>query len=559
MKKFLAFLLTALLLVGSVQTAAASPLSPAAGLKYIVDHGAESARAVKNGNIGVFAGETGSITINNLNGSATVKVYRMVNISKVDNNVYEYTLNAADFSALFETWGVNRTSDFADKLETERAEIISATQNFITEKGLAPYKQQSVAAEASSVTLNGLAYGFYYVGIESTENEGTIYNPMLLLVPDIQEGGQENPAVSANAKSSKPTLDKKIKKGEILVDEATMSIGQIVNYEISVLVPKYTAKVQDEDVVFILEDTMSKGLTYRYDVAVKAPDGTVLADDVFKSKQVVKNENSTVLTFTFDYAKIKQYADVELTVAYSAILNENAVIGAPGNDNSVTLEYTNDPKAGTTHKTTPEETTVYTFGLDITKYELGDRTRTLVNAEFTLETKDGGKTVYFKEAAGRDNTYIAVLDDGTYTLTQTEDGTFTAAAQINGETVQITGLKNVVATGAGGKLIVEGLGEGTYILKETKAPENYFIYGSPFEIEIKAETSGGVMTGNVAKESEGNEAAESGTYYVKWIANTTEYVLPGTGGIGTIVFLGISILTGAAAFILLYRRRGNKA
>lgn len=570
MKRSIAILLALLLVFGGIQSVSAqSVFSPLDGLKYIVEHGSETSEAKLKklrtaANSAVAANDAtaestaakGSITVNNLKGAATVKAYRLVEIEKVAGSQYKYMLSD-EFGDLFDALGVTNTKEFSDKLDTDKTGVISAAQSVIAEAELDPYKTKTVAEGSSSAALSDMAYGFYLVTVSANTNDGTIYNPMLILVPNIKDDGSEEANVVTNVKSSTPTVAKKIEEGEELLDETTKTVGDVVDYEVSAIVPYYTASVSDADVVFTFEDTMSAGLTYREDAVVKnALDESI--EGAISEVTITELDGKTRIVLELDYGKLKTYADQTIKICYSAVLNEAAVIGAAGNENSVVLEYTNDPKTGSTYKkTTPTVTKVYSFGLDITKYELGDRNNKLAGAEFSLKTKDGGHQIYFLPVEGKDDTYKVLVADGAYTVSEQEDGSYTATAAIGGETISVAGLAKTVTTGEGGKLILEGLGEGDYVLTEENAPEGFYAYGSPFDISITAQRTSGELTGLVAvgADGSGNEAEAAGAYYVKWIANTTEYTLPGTGGIGTVIFLGVGVLMVAAACLLLYRRR----
>ena len=239
----------------------------------------------------------------------------------------------------------------------------------------------------------------------------------------------------------------------------------------------------------------------------------------------------------FDYTKIKEYKSIRIT--YDAELNEDAVIGGAGNPNEAKLAYSHDTSkvddSGKYPSKEPpgDKTVVYTFGLDITKYELGDPNVKLPGAEFSMKTA-GGQQVYFKSKDAENNIYTAIVADA-----------------------QPENTLETITTIAGGKLIIEGLGEGSYTLTEVKAPNDYHIIDKDISITITAEKTGGELTRKVTQDAEISAGSYGDAYYVKNIANSPKYALPQTGGIGTVIFGLIAVLAAAAACVMLYRRRNE--
>lgn len=602
MKKLLTLMLIFTLVFCSVVTVSAEeslPLGAMDGLRFMLENQAEDDNSTEvtrpHKALARLLGaegstDSGSLTVDNLEEGVTVKAYRLVKMEKVnDSGKFSYTLNTAAYSAVFTELGVETVRAYADKSD---ATVIKAAQAKI-DADVTPDVTGTVTAGGTSITLSNMSYGMYYIAIESGV-ASAIYNPMLILIPQANTIGSPTDDVTVTAKSSEPTLEKKIvKNGGTLVDETSATVGDYVDYQIKVKLPYYTSEIESDKFTFKVVDEMSKGLTYDELTGISV-DSTAITG--ITPNVEVASDGTTTVTYDFPYDTLEDYLkyDAEkperyLYIKYRAVLNENAVIGAPGNPNEALLTYTNDPSTViedgkySTEETPKDEAKVYTFGLDITKYELGDTSVKLAGAEFSL-TK-GDKDVYFKALGGGE--YTAVIAGEAYTITKdaavsgageesetttepaepgttepepAESGTetYTATATIKGETVTITGLTKTILTDASGKLIINGLGEGTFKLAEEKAPEGYYIIDRTFEITITPEPAGGLMTGNVAT-SGGNEAATAGIYYVKNIANSTEYTLPGTGGMGTLIFMGVSAVALALACVLLYRRRRHQA
>lgn len=593
MKKLLAVFLSCMLLVGTMQIASAAesvPMSPLDGLKYLTEEAsadsvikAKPVKApVKNAPAKAPAGtpgvedeegtgnpladpgdsgstppaatlqNSGSITVTGLKEGTTVNAYRLVKLETNASNTHFYNqLNSPKYQAVFDELGVGNVSSFAEK---SGSAVLAAAQKSITAAATVPDAEYSQTVEAgqNSLTITGADLGFYYIAMTAAEGDFTIYNPMLVLVPQVSETpGEEKVTytydVTAAAKSSSPGIEKKILEGTQPVDTTSTSIGDIIKYQLTTLVPEYKADIEYDKVVFKITDTMSKGLTYKDDFAVYGIGevggaGTQienpLTEGVATPTVTVNDETGeTTIVMDFDYAKIKEFKSIRIT--YNAELNESAVIGVEGNPNEAKLAYSHDTSkvdgSGKYPSKEPpgDKTVVYTFGLDITKYELGDTTVKLSGAEFSMKTA-GGQQVYFKSKDAAKNIYTAIV----------------ANAQPENTVETVTTIE-------GGKLIIEGLGEGNYTLTEVKAPDDYHIIDKNISITITAEKTGGELTGKVTQDTGISLGSYGDAYYVKNIANSPKYALPQTGGIGTAIFGLIAVLAAAAACVMLYRRRNE--
>ena len=104
--------------------------------------------------------------------------------------------------------------------------------------------------------------------------------------------------------------------------------------------------------------------------------------------------------------------------------------------------------------------------------------------------------------------------------------------------------------------------QGTYTLKETKAPGNYALSEETWTITVAKDGSltvtdatGNAVTFDTTKETdaEGNETGVvTYSYYFK---NTPMYELPSTGGIGTYWYTIGGMLLMMAAALILYKKK----
>lgn len=515
MKKALAIVLSCLLLLGAPVTAlAANPLS--------------------------F-----DLTINNLKGATEIKLYRVINIDEQTEGKLTYTLNTK-YKAVFDEMGIDKVGQLENK---EVKDILTGLQKHITDS-IAADKTLTVNAGETSVTEQNLDMGYYYITMAG--ESGTIYNPMLVMVPtsDTSLTPPYKDTV-VNAKANKPVPDKQIKEGTLWGDKADADIGDVIEFKITVDVAKYADNVADSDIVFRLTDTMSKGLSW-------IPNQTCTVTDnanaeivgALKTPTVSAEGESTKVVFDFDYSKIKEKTSI--TLSYKAVLNEDAVVGTIGNDNTVILTYTTDPYTKATGDSAPDKTHVYTYGLDVTKAELGNADVVLAGAVFEL--KKGEDSYYFVNAAG---SYTAVSPE-VYDFAADGD-TFKATPKAGYIGLkELTGLTKTVVSDANGKILINGLDAGDYVLEETKAPDGYFVVNQKINFTITADKAEGQLTGNVATGADtGNEAQTADAYYHKMVFNSTEYILPQTGDMGTIILItaGAVMITVACVMLWVRRRR----
>lgn len=371
---------------------------------------------------------------------------------------------------------------------------------------------------SDTATFDNLTAGYYVVYPEAgstSVDRGT--EAMLVNVPSAN-------SQSLNIKSKYPTVEKKVGQDK---EDVSAEIGDTVTFTLTSQVPE----MSDYDhYAFYFVDRMSAGLTYEADSVV-----VTIGGETVTPSRVTYEDN--VLRVEFDDLKIIDGAAAgeDIIVTYNATVNANAVVGA--NTNTAHVEYSNDPNQdGEGHKpqgtSDDDDADVYVAEIIIDKYtgETYDENATrLSGAVFSL--KRSGEEEYIALVDKGNNVYRVATADDTTTVTQ-------------------------VTTDANGKIEIEGLAEGTYLLEEIAAPTGYNRLAEPVTIEIT------FVEATTEKEAHftyriGNEidATESSTVPVE---NKTGAVLPETGAMGTI---GLTIF-GAMVVILgiaLPRKKNARA
>lgn len=372
-------------------------------------------------------------------------------------------------------------------------------------------------------------------------------------------------------KMNVPTVDKKITSsatGTVAKDgsNADARIGDVVNYELSSVIPTYTGyDITKPPRVFKLIDTASKGLTVTADsvktvtlkkkgqddvVLVKGTDYTVatagyngtdseytggIVTTIDLDKYVNKAAGSTSST-----AGILEGATV--TVEFEATVNKDAVIASVGNPNSVELQYSRTPNNDFTKISGPT-VRVYTYDFGILKTDMAG------NAIKSTDALKGAQFV------------IARVNDGSAETFMAKDASSGAWSDLGATKPAVDDTTGVFTTDANGKIAMSGLPAGIYHVYEIKAPTGYTNIGLPdFTFAIGATFSGTPETATVSYSKKTGDdrisvVTSDGQATVKNAKNLTELPLTGDLGIKVFVTVGVLLMAAGAAFALSARMR----
>ena len=215
------------------------------------------------------------------------------------------------------------------------------------------------------------------------------------------------------------------------------------------------------------------------------------------------------------------------TVTYYAKVNSSAVVTT---NNNASLEYGNDPDNTTT--TTPVQEKTPTFPLQIKKFANG--VEYLEGATFRIYRSEA-------DAQGNQNAIAVTGSNGSYTVNPVQTG----------EGLSYDMVSASADVGTGFNLKLNGLAAGDYWIVETDAPEGYNGVTAPIKVTVTASADNDVNNWTISK----NDNAE--TDKVIDIENSTGSILPGTGGMGTILFtvIGVALVIAVAGSFVVSRRR----
>ena len=448
------------------------------------------------------AEDKGSITIDNAIVGKTYTIYRIFNLNShnTDYSAINYTVSEK-WTAFFAEGAPGRTYVDIDKTygyvvwktgaspaNFAAAAIEYAADNSIDHDGQA-------GATSSIVKFDDLALGYYLV----KSDLGALCSLDTTM-----------PNVTIKEKNSESTVDKQVQEDSTgdYGDHNDADIGQTVNFRTTINV------VDGEPKNYVLHDTMSAGLTFDPASVAVTIGQQKLAKDTDYTLVTSNLTDGCTFEVQFKDGVLKPNDVVE--VAYSAEVNEYAVIGGTGNDNKTHLTYSDTPKS-----TGERLTKTYVWQFDVFKYAMRDGKETpLAGAQFVLYKTVDKKNLYAQAANGK---ITGWTDDQKYaTVFETPDN---------------------------GKFVIAGLDADTYYLEETKAPDGYNQLKDPVKVVITA-TIAGDKTGRATITY--NETA-TGTVRIE---NQTGVELPSTGGIGTTVFYVIGgLLMGVAVVLLVTRKK----
>lgn len=467
----------------------------------------------------------------------------------------------------------------AAALDGADAETAAAFADVVSDYlAAAPTGQTNNMADGNYI-IQGLPAGYYLVKDQDGSLEGDADTATDYIVQVLGN-------VAMDPKDSDiPTLEKKVAEqgkgdegkydldggyGKYYNDVADWNIGDRVPFKLIGSIPDMDAY---DTYQYIFHDTISAGLRLdmdSFDVYVaqeKNQDPVALGWTEIPAANYELTQTADGFTLAIDNLKNFPYVDEEgrnyILVFYDAVLNENAEIGLPGNENSAYLEFSNNPNGEGTGRTEEDTVIVFTYELDGTKVDGADVDTKLTDAQFVL--LNGAKSEAVVVVGGKVTEWIkfGTQADGTkLEIPTTYEGWTTLAQQHNGL---------ILTSDENGLFNIAGLDDGTYFLREIQAPNGYNLLEEDVQLVITATTANGqdwnsgiatdALTGlTIAVDNGDAQDGVLDTGIVKvTVENNQGATLPETGGMGTTLFYIIGGLLVVGAGILLVVRIRMKA
>lgn len=554
----------------------------------------------------VFAADTYSITITTPKYDEATHIYEAYQIfsgdlsTDEDNNVTLSNIvwgsgvdkNNVDYEAIVVAIG-GTYNDNTHNSAAAISELLTEENAAAFAKAINAYLNSANAITDTNRVISGLNPGYYLIKDKDNSLSDADRGAYTLYMLQIL-----NKSIVVNSKSDVPTIEKKVddlndsntlENEEEWQDSADYDIDDAVPFKITV---KNGSHVSDfETYTLTIHDVQSEGLTaptsFRVNVENvgemifnndnSTTEGTVNKTFGEGDKAITVSAKITVVfknpscsdnctfhitvTYTAQDANknsVSIPADInksKVTVTYSSVLNEDAVIGSDGNPNKTKLDYSNNPNGDEDEKgTTPWDTViVFTYKIDVSKVD-GKTDEPLAGAEFELfkkvvvganEAKPQGELLdgYYEEKVSGETVYYHWAEFGKIVPTLQDKGDYTGSA--------------------------EGIDDGVYKLVEIKTPTGYNtiediiftvsathdVYDENPALTAMTVTPADVFTVNMTT----GEVATPTGIISGTVKNNQGSSLPETGGIGTTIFYTVGGILVVAAVILLVTKKRMSA
>ena len=531
------------------------------------------------------------ITFDGVMAGDTVTAYPMA--------TYDATYSSFTYHPAFKTFLEAKRASAGTSLDAWfsalASDVLSGYLTEYTEKvqaGTAGYDlptakvEDTVATGATSTTLD-LAPGFYLVLTRTTTANSLVYTPVAVFARvmgdhsvKVYAGGSSTelpaPYTITMKSEAAPVIVKKVRNnysdlvsGTYYQPTTSSSVGTYhgVDFVIQVTIPNYagdphfsTLTIKDtlENAALTTNDFSTVSIHRTYDPATGSFGGNLNAalKTTAPSSIGAYAGGKQDIVLDLDYSKLKNTTagatETVFYIQYHARLQKDAIdtdtpltSGGKTNMGKNTAALTYKLATDSTEKTTdPVSTSVYTYSIKLEKKDADGNA--LTGAKFRLYS---------------DDTMTAEVK-----LTQDAAG-FYYPADVGAPGVEID-------TDTGSSFLIKGLEQGTYYLKETATQAGYYLPKGGFKIVLAGDgnaTTDRKLTGKLAAAStftamDSADGSLVGTVSVDTTAvnqldivlkNSSQPILPSTGGMGTALFTfgGVALMVLAAGLTICMRKR----
>ena len=449
-----------------------------------------------------WVGGLGSLTIANASKGVVYSVYKVFDAKvNADGTSVAYTKKNLADNPYFE-------KDSAGNVFTKEEAYRPESKEQLSEGAIEWIKKNSteissVTSDGSILKFTGLPYGYYYV--TSTLKDGgmimvTSVAKDAQIVDKNSKEPQWTPGDDGNAGGKSIVLDdgKQVKENNV-------SIGETVHFRLQINTSNYVAaKITS---VMIEEEPLEQfeNTTFPVTIPWAADEG----------ENGWKNLYDT---------------GARITIDYTAVLNDKAVIDGEGNKNSARFSWnytTEEPGKSSIE----DSTTTDTYAVVIQK--VNEKGEALTGVEFEVPFP-----------------VQAEEESGVYTVKGGQTGT------------------GKVKAGRDGAVVIKGLKMGDYRVTETKAPEGYNKLTESFLVsaeKIRATRTDASTyldeNGNVTESETETKVTYTNADFaakVKVVVNKSGKLLPGTGGTGEMIFTVSGVLIAIVAGVVLLNTKRRK-
>lgn len=444
--------------------------------------------------------------------------------------VDEYTANAVAYDAI--DWEKADLSSYVtaeDLVATVQTDVKGQIACDVTAKGDGVYL---IVEKAHPAIQKALAPFPVAVPMTTGDGAGLTYEVELTPKNDVLPG---------------PDIRKDVT--EIKQDLDSFGVGEVHTWIIGTDVPVDMANGK----AYVITDTLDYRLTYAgdADVVVKVAlkdsnagtETVTLIEDVdytLKSTAGVTTVNGVEEAITsFEVALTEAGMDkvvasiasdktcdkYEVRVYFNAYIDEDAKLGEMI-PNQAELKYTNS--VNFSFDTKSDIPKVYTCAISIYKHDAANKNIPLDGASFKLARVATQAEIDAGVSA-------SLVVDGNV-LNVVYESFYTKAAL---STEEVANSKvQVVTTDENGNAVLYGIGAGQYYLVEIKAPAGYNLLTNPISVTLN----------------------ENATSIVVEVANSNNFVLPDTGGIGTTIFTicGVALIAAAVVVLVIKKKKEDE-